>query len=458
MNRLVATLGLLVAIAMVIAIVFAAQSPTAPGAHGRHPPGLDATTVQRRDLVQSDTESGTIRHADSRTVYDRLTGTITWLPAVGQVIKPGQVLYRCNGAPVILMDGATPAYRNLRDADSDGEDILQLNRNLVALGFNPDGIGINDVWQPATTAGVEAFQESLGQPQTGELKLGQIAFLPHDRVISAVDASLGSTGSGASRPGTTGPQFVSLTEPRHEKRQRGSTAKTLAALRARLRAQAAQLRREQAKLKAEQAAARAGNLASSPPSNPPSNRGGSPGASNPGAGEAGAGSPVLQTTSTRLVVTVALDATKQSEARVGEKVTVELPNGDTVKARISTVSAVAQIPSASGDGGGGGGGGNGGNGSGGATIPVTIALRGRRAPAGLDQAAVSVRFARAVANDVLSVPVTALLATAGEGYAVQEATAPHTLIPVTTGLFAAGYVEIAGQGIHPGLAITDSQG
>ena len=67
-------------------------------------------------------------------------------------------------------------------------------------------------------------------------------------------------------------------------------------------------------------------------------------------------------------------------------------------------------------------------------------------------------FARAVANDVLSVPVTALLATAGEGYAVQEATAPHSLIPVTTGLFAAGYVEIAGQGIHPGLAITDSQG
>jgi len=56
------------------------------------------------------------------------------------------------------------------------------------------------------------------------------------------------------------------------------------------------------------------------------------------------------------------------------------------------------------------------------------------------------------------VPVTALLATAGGGYAVQTAAEPHTLIPVTTGLFAAGYVEISGRGIQPGLAVTDSQG
>jgi hypothetical protein len=35
---------------------------------------------------------------------------------------------------------------------------------------------------------------------------------------------------------------------------------------------------------------------------------------------------------------------------------------------------------------------------------------------------------------------------------------PHALIPVTTGLFAAGYVEISGSGIYPGLAVTDSQG
>jgi hypothetical protein len=89
---------------------------------------------------------------------------------------------------------------------------------------------------------------------------------------------------------------------------------------------------------------------------------------------------------------------------------------------------------------------------------VTIALRGRTSGAGLDQAAVSVNFAQAEAKGVLSVPVTALLAVAGGNYAVQEAASPHTLIPVTTGLFAAGYVQISGRGIYPGLAVTDSQG
>ena len=50
---------------------------------------------------------------------------------------------------------------------------------------------------------------------------------------------------------------------------------------------------------------------------------------------------------------------------------------------------------------------------------------------------------------MLSVPVTALLAVSGGTYAVQEAAAPHRLLPVTTGLFAAGYVQISGPGIIP---------
>jgi hypothetical protein len=89
---------------------------------------------------------------------------------------------------------------------------------------------------------------------------------------------------------------------------------------------------------------------------------------------------------------------------------------------------------------------------------VTIALRGRLPSSGLDQAAVSVNFEQQVERGVMSVPVTALLATAGGGYAVQEAAAPHRLIPVTPGLFAAGYVQISSSQIYPGLQVTDSQG
>ena len=54
--------------------------------------------------------------------------------------------------------------------------------------------------------------------------------------------------------------------------------------------------------------------------------------------------------------------------------------------------------------------------------------------------------------------MTALLATGGASYAVQEAAARHRLIPVTTGLFAAGYAQISGSGVYPGLQVSDSQG
>ena len=151
---------------------------------------------------------------------------------------------------------------------------------------------------------------------------------------------------------------------------------------------------------------------------------------------------------------------------MGERVTVEMPSGNTLNGRVSAVSPVAQSSSNNGNNGNGNSTGNNGNGNNAAnngsgsstTIPVTISLSGHPSGGGLDQASVSVNFAQAKANNVLSVPVTALLATQGGGYAVQEAASPHHLIPVTPGLFAAGYVQISGLGIYPGLEVTDSQG
>ena len=62
----------------------------------------------------------------------------------------------------------------------------------------------------------------------------------------------------------------------------------------------------------------------------------------------------------------------------------------------------------------------------------------------LDAAPVSVRLARARRHHVLAVPVTALVATKGGGYAVEVARTGLSprLVAVTPGLFAGGYVEI----------------
>jgi hypothetical protein len=95
------------------------------------------------------------------------------------------------------------------------------------------------------------------------------------------------------------------------------------------------------------------------------------------------------------VVTVDLSASNQSEAKVGELVTVEMPAGNTVNGRITAVSSVAQSSSSSGSGSGSGPGPGSGSdsGSSGSTIPVTVTLSGHPSGAGLDQAAVSVNFA-----------------------------------------------------------------
>ncbi len=466
-RRLAAGLALLVVAGLATAVVVTTGSPPAknPASDTGSPTG--AATVRRRNLVQTDTESGTLSYKDPQTVYNRLGGTITWLPRVGDVIKPGGTLFKVDGQPVVLMSGATPAFRDLGASDDDGPDIAQLNRNLVALGFNSDAIVVDDVWQPATTVGVELLQESLGETETGALPLGDVVFLPGDQLVSALDTTVGSTGgsgggssAGAGPAASTAapvtaavPGFVSLRRRATPTSQTDSPSapssdfdgKTLKALTALLRAEAAELKAQAAQLKADRNSA--GDSTRHSTAHP-----------NSSSDTAGA-TPILQTTSTRLVVTVDLAASSQSEANVGEPVTVEMPAGVTVNGTVTAVSPVAQSSSSSDNGASASAGGQAsGTGGSSSTVPVTVTLRGHHTGAGLDQAAVSVNFARARARHVLSVPVTALLATPGDNYAVQEAAAPYRLIPVTTGLFAAGYVQISGPGVYAGLQVTDSQG
>lgn len=358
-SRLLGAITLLLAAAVVVIVIL--PSGSSSPSHSRSGSRVNGSaTVKSRNLVETDTESGTLSYSHAHTVYDRLNGTLTWLPEAGRVIKPGHTLFEVDDKPVILLDGRTPAYRDLKSSDSDGPDIIELNRNLVELGYNPDEIDVESHWQSATTAGVEQLQKALGLSQTGTLSLGRIVFLPGRQLVNTIDASLGSGGS----PGGSGSVSGPLTA-------------------------------------------------------------------------------ILRTSSTRLVVRVDLPPSSQSEAVVGERVAVEMPNGSGVRGRITTVSKIAQRSS--------GGGGS-------STIPVTIALEKRVNGAGFDHAAVSVNFAQAKARHVLSVPVTALIAIPGDKYAVQEAGAPHRLLPVQTGLFAAGYVQISGARIRAGLRVTDSQG
>jgi hypothetical protein len=148
-----------------------------------------------------------------------------------------------------------------------------------------------------------------------------------------------------------------------------------------------------------------------------------------------AAGPVLQGSSTRRVVTIALDAAQQSQVKAGDKVTIILPTGQSTPGVVSTVGKVATSGSA-------------------ATVTVLVAPTDPKATGSLDQAPVQVTITTASVKNALVVPVDALLARAAGGYAVEEVAAGrrHHLVPVTVGLFddAAGLVQVSGPGLAAG--------
>jgi peptidoglycan hydrolase-like protein with peptidoglycan-binding domain len=172
------------------------------------------------------------------------------------------------------------------------------------------------------------------------------------------------------------------------------------------------------------------------------------------------GTAILTATSTRPQVTVALDPAMQQLVRRGNRVEVILPDGKTTRGTVRTVSRVATQPTGGSGQNGGQNEGEGGNGSGGgsgqATVQVTIRLADPKAAANLDQAPVQVAITTQAAQGVLAVPINALLAQPGGGYAVQlVAGGDRRRVAVRTGLFdeTAGLVEIQGAGLAEGATV-----
>jgi hypothetical protein len=159
------------------------------------------------------------------------------------------------------------------------------------------------------------------------------------------------------------------------------------------------------------------------------------------------GAAVATATSTTREVVVALDATEQAAVKVGDQVVITLPDTSTTPGVVSTVGTVATTPA-----------------NGGAqgqtstpTIEVDVTPTDPAATGALDQAPVLVAITTASVADALVVPVAALLALTGGGYAVEVVAADdtHQLVGVTLGLFddAEGLVQISGSGVQAGSRV-----
>jgi hypothetical protein len=166
--------------------------------HQRHagasaaPPVSTATaTVVRTDLATTTPFGGTLGYADARPVVAQARGgTVTALPAPGQVIARGQPVYEVDGTPVRLFYGSRPSWRALDAGAGAGPDVAELEQNLVALGYA--GFPPDDAFTAATAAAVRRWQRATGQPVTGRVELGALAYRPGPIRVATVTAHPGS--------------------------------------------------------------------------------------------------------------------------------------------------------------------------------------------------------------------------------------------------------------------------
>src|SRR6266542_1614473 len=315
--------------------------------------------VTRTTLVETKTLTGTLGYGDAVPVGAVGAGTLTWIAAVGSMVKRGEPLFKIDQRPVVSLYGAVPLYRPLRVGVA-GDDVKQLEENLSGLGYT--GFTVDNDFTAGTAVAVRDWQTRLGVAVTGAVEPGQVVFTPGAVRVAAHTARIGAT---------------------------------------------------------------------------------------VGRGEGG-GATVLSYTGTTRLVIVDLKVADQALAAAGGKVTVTIPGGKRVNGTITKVGTVATVQDQATKGPPG----DGAPVAADARIAVTVDIADQQALGTLEAAPADVDFVSQKREGVLTVPVAALLALPEGGYGVEVVEGSTTrVVAVKPGLFAAGRVEINGDGIEEGMKV-----
>ena len=126
-------------------------------------PPANTVQVKRGKLSAMVSADGTLTYrarsdGSPYSVINQALGRYTELPDEGDKVGCGDVFYRVDDKPVLLLCGTVPAYRDLYFGDV-GKDVGQLNRNLHTLGYDAKaGADINPDDNAFTDKTVRAFQ------------------------------------------------------------------------------------------------------------------------------------------------------------------------------------------------------------------------------------------------------------------------------------------------------------
>ena len=469
------------------AVAIAALLWIQPAPPAAAPSAISTATaeVTRGSLRDTRTVTGTLSYGELSALRPSLGGEsamVTWVAPVGSIVKRGEPLYTLDGEPTILFYGSVPQHRTLRFEQGDETPVwveLETAETAVQaaeLTLSLEQERLKDAQARAAdatarlgdalseTPATAEFIQLAGAVRAADAKRTRVKELSDAELAPAIDVAAAEAELAAARTNL---------DAAIRGLRRDLSGAGLDAITARVALADAQLKLAEVRTSLEALVARASDnsdVAQLAENLAALGYGGTlpeqvrawqlaaglpvtgivgPGqlviaegpahiaAHSAGVGETlTASSPdrgsLLDYSSTDKLVTVPLTVGDQALAAAGRAVTVTLPDDTEVGGTISEVGSVVT------------------NG----TIDVVVIVADQDALGGLEVAAVDVEFVSDSRDDVLSVPVAALLARPEGGFAVEVVTdGASNLVPVDTGLFAAGRVEVSGEGIAEGMRV-----
>lgn len=371
-----------------------------------------------------------------RTVASQSTGTITGLPEVDDVLAFNDEAIRINDLPVLVLPGDLPAWRDLDEGD-EGSDVEQLESALVGLGHDPGDLTVDESFTSHTDLMIDSWQEGVGLEIDGRFDLGDAFFLPSEPVVVEVLVEFGDTANvgtpllvvdvavaGDSEIETGDTDVLQLQEALQ---RLGYSVPATGIV-------------DEATISAIEAwqtdigAVVDGKVDLGEVIFLPEGVRVTEALVTIG-GPVNDGTPVLATSASSSVVVVDLPADNQELLEVGMTLTVEMPDGSEILAGVTVISGIAIR-----------------NQAGNVVFETEIELTDTTVGADLDQAPVDVLVVTDSRSQVLAVPVTALLALAEGGYAVEVELADGSLqlTGVEPGLYADGWVEVTSEALAAG--------
>jgi hypothetical protein len=362
-------------------------------------------TVTRGDISTSRSISGTLGYGATHVVSGSGNGVITWLPAAGTTITRGQRVYAVNDQSVPLFYGRIPLFRDLDTKGTVGRDVRMVFDNLRALGY-----------------------EVGRQPSPGTVVAEPIPSSADAAEASPSSVATPAAPTGAASPAATTDEGASTTRTQpHTRAVRRTVRDGEAVLTASL-IKAIKAWQRHLELPASGQLAVGSVLVL-------------PAAVRVSALSAQVGAPatgdLLSTTSTSKVITVLADQSEAAAIDNGDHATVALSDGTTTPARVTSVGTALQTQ-------------DGGDPSS-PKLTITLVLDQPSKLKQVDSADLQVSFAAQTHEQVLTAPISALLALQEGGYALQ--TPAGALIAVKTGIFADGQVEVSGTGVDEGMTV-----